>query len=300
MVITEEMYNDLSARIDAGEFLGKYHANAKEETPELPPLPAAAPEDLKTYHDKCQHILDFYEQKIKTLEAQIETMRHTIEGSKAQSQAYDETVKLNGMLENTIEEQKDELSKKDFEYMVLDSERNELQHKNTELEEKCSTQQKENEALDCQNEEMRNSLNILEEECDQLRKQVRENMRLVEAATSDNIKNIFEKCIVQYVCDIKRVPSIENVHIVTGLLKHMIKSATILTPNAVDELTRKMDCIDDERYKRQKEKEEKEAQRYMGNQIFIGQHNNGDGLMTNDKPLIPDDIRRMANKTAGL
>lgn len=297
MVITEEMYNDLSARIDAGEFLGKYHANAKDETPELPPLPAAAPEDLKTYRDKCQHILDFYEQKIKTKEAQIENMRHALEGSKAQSQAYDETVKLNGMLEKTIEEQKDELSKKDVEYMVLDSERNELQRKNTELEEKCSKQQKENEALDCQNEEMRNSLNTLEEECDQLRKQVRSKMQAAgtEAAPSDTFMQIMERSIA-YTCDTGQIKEDLTAYAIGDLLTHILDTTELQIPHKTrEELKSNIMKIG---AKRKEQRREANAANVMS--IHIGQLNNGDGLMTNDKALIPDDIRKMANKTAGL
>ncbi len=297
MDITEEMYNDLSARIDAGEFLGKYHANAKEETPELPPLPAAAPEDLKTYRDKCQHILDFYEQKIKTKEAQIENMRHTIEGSKTQSQAYDETVKLNSMLENENAQLKHENLKLTEETWELDIDKDELQRKNTELEEKCSKLQKENEALDCQNDEIRRSLNTLEEECDQLRKQVRSKKQAActEAAPSDTFMQIMERSIA-YACDTGQIKEDLTAYAIGDLLTHILDTTELQIPHKTyEELKSNIMRIG---AKRKEQRREANAANVMS--IHIGQLNNGDGLMTNDKPLIPDDIRRMANKTAGL
>lgn len=63
MKFTQEKYNELSARIDAGEFLV-----AKPGDDVLPALPEHADDDMQSFYNDCNEVLSSYKTKVEVYE----------------------------------------------------------------------------------------------------------------------------------------------------------------------------------------------------------------------------------------
>lgn len=98
MLITDDIYNDLSKRIEAGEFLRNVH------TLSLPDLPNNANEDMKKYQEDCQSTLDLYLAKLKAMAGQIASMRKIIDEKGATDRANLLIKDFDGKLEKHFEE----------------------------------------------------------------------------------------------------------------------------------------------------------------------------------------------------
>lgn len=99
MLITEDLYNDLVRRIDAGEFL-----TTQKDLDLLPPLPTDANEETKSYQAQCQDTIDLYQAKMKAMEAQVEGWKKVLEEKEATDRANLMVKGFNDTMEKQFED----------------------------------------------------------------------------------------------------------------------------------------------------------------------------------------------------
>lgn len=218
-------------------------------------LEAVSNTEIADNGKESQQDIDFYKQKIKALEAQLETMRHTIEGNEPTKRAYEETLELNDQLTKKNEE----LTKKNEELTKKDEE---LEKKNEELEKNCSTLQKNFKQINNQNAEIRTANNVLSVQLAHLHNQMRDAKAAAsgEELTSETVQKILESGI-EFASDPEQVKKDEDVHILTRQLNFMRKNAKGLKKAVADELNEKISCIDDERSRRERKREEEKEKK---------------------------------------
>lgn len=102
MKFTQEKYNELSARIDAGEFLVASPADGDV----LPALPDNADDDMKSFYANCQSVLDLNKQKTEAMEAKMKAMEAVMKTKEMTSIAGDLIVSFNDELEQEYHEYK--------------------------------------------------------------------------------------------------------------------------------------------------------------------------------------------------
>lgn len=100
MQITDDIYNDLLKRIEAGEFLVNTPVHS------LPDLPNDADEETKKYRDNCQSTLELYLAKLKAMSGQIASMRKILDEKGATERANLLVKDFDTMLEKQFEEYK--------------------------------------------------------------------------------------------------------------------------------------------------------------------------------------------------
>ena len=100
---TQEKYNELSARIDAGEFLVASPAGGDV----LPALPGNADDDMKSFYANCQKVLDLNNQKTKAMEARMKAMEAVMKTKEMTSIAGDLIVSFNDKLEQEYHDYKE-------------------------------------------------------------------------------------------------------------------------------------------------------------------------------------------------
>lgn len=103
MKITQEKYNELSARIDAGEFL--VASPAGDDV--LPALPDNADDEMKSFYADCQQVLDLNKQKMAAMEAKMAAMEEAMKTKELTSMASDLIVTFNDKLEQEYHDYKD-------------------------------------------------------------------------------------------------------------------------------------------------------------------------------------------------
>lgn len=92
MILSQEQYEALSERVQAGEFL------RQETLAALPPLPANAAEN-QSFREQCQQTLNLYQSKIKALQAKLEALRKELESDHAAREADTRVADFNDKLE---------------------------------------------------------------------------------------------------------------------------------------------------------------------------------------------------------
>lgn len=102
MKITQEKYDELSARIDAGEFLV---ASPGDDV--LPALPDNADEDMKSFYANCRSVLDLNNQKTAAMEAKMAAMEAVMKTKEMTSIASDLIVSFNDKLEQEYHDYKE-------------------------------------------------------------------------------------------------------------------------------------------------------------------------------------------------
>lgn len=100
MELSNDKYNELSHRIDKGEFLTHPATICSSNNKRLPTLAKNADTDTRVFHNQCQQILDLYLSKIKALEAQVASERKKQESNEALENANAQTVDFNSLLED--------------------------------------------------------------------------------------------------------------------------------------------------------------------------------------------------------
>lgn len=99
---TQEKYNELSARIDAGEFLVSSPAGEV-----LPALPNSADDNMKSFYADCQKALDLNHQKTKAMEARMKAMEAVMKTKEMTSIAGDLIESFNDKLEQEYHDYKE-------------------------------------------------------------------------------------------------------------------------------------------------------------------------------------------------
>lgn len=102
MKFTQAKYNELSARIDAGEFLV-----AKPGDDVLPALPEHADDDMKSFYANCRSVLDLNNQKMKAMEAKMAAMEEATKSKEMTSFASNLIVSFNEKLEQEYHDYKE-------------------------------------------------------------------------------------------------------------------------------------------------------------------------------------------------
>lgn len=95
-------YDELSARIDAGEFLV---ASPGEDV--LPALPEHADDDMKSFYANCRSVLDLNKQKMAAMEAKIKAMEEAMKSKEMTSIASNLIVSFNDKLEKEYHDYKE-------------------------------------------------------------------------------------------------------------------------------------------------------------------------------------------------
>lgn len=106
MLISDDLYADLSKRIKAGEFLKKDASSAN-----LPSLPEGADERMQSFYDDCKasHALD--QKKIKALENENQALKDEAKARMVRNDANEAVVEFNSALETDYENYKAESEK---------------------------------------------------------------------------------------------------------------------------------------------------------------------------------------------
>lgn len=159
MLITDDIYEELSKRIEGGEFLG-YTRSAS-----LPELPDGTDEKMKKFKEDCLRSVALYQAKVKAMTGQVLSMRRIIEEKEATDRAnlfvkdFDE--KLNEQLtvaeENIARLKADLQQMKDQTANVIDQNR-ELKKENTKLVNKANKLHFENKKQEEKIRELQESL----------------------------------------------------------------------------------------------------------------------------------------------
>lgn len=102
MLITDDIYNDLSKRIEAGEFL-------KDDAPtedELPSLPEAADANMKTFYEDCKATISLYQQKLTAMSKKTEAALEAAKAKELACISSDLTNEFNDKLQAEYERHK--------------------------------------------------------------------------------------------------------------------------------------------------------------------------------------------------
>lgn len=106
MLITDDLYADLSKRIKAGEFLKKDASSAN-----LPSLPEGADERMQSFYDDCKASRALDQKKIKALENEIQALKDEAKARMVRNDANEAVVEFNSALETDYENYKAESEK---------------------------------------------------------------------------------------------------------------------------------------------------------------------------------------------
>ena len=94
MLISDDLYADLSKRIKAGEFLKKDASSAN-----LPSLPEGADERMQSFYDDCKASRALDQKKIKALENEIQALKDEAKARMVRNDANEAVVEFNSALE---------------------------------------------------------------------------------------------------------------------------------------------------------------------------------------------------------
>lgn len=106
MLISDDLYADLSKRIKAGEFLKKDASSAN-----LPSLPEGADERMQSFYDDCKASRALDQKKIKALENEIQALKDEAKARMVRNDANEAVVEFNSALETDYENYKAESKK---------------------------------------------------------------------------------------------------------------------------------------------------------------------------------------------
>lgn len=106
MLISDDLYADLSKRIKAGEFLKKDASSAN-----LPSLPEGADERMQSFYDDCKASRALDQKKIKALENEIQALKDEAKTQMVRNDANEAVVEFNSALETDYENYKAESEK---------------------------------------------------------------------------------------------------------------------------------------------------------------------------------------------
>lgn len=106
MLISDDLYADLSKRIKAGEFLKKDATSAN-----LPSLPEGADERMQSFYDDCKASRALDQKKIKALENEIQALKDEAKARMVRNDANEAVVEFNSALETDYENYKAESEK---------------------------------------------------------------------------------------------------------------------------------------------------------------------------------------------
>lgn len=106
MLISDDLYADLSKRIKAGEFLKKDASSAN-----LPSLPEDADERMQSFYDDCKASRALDQKKIKALENEIQALKDEAKAQMVRNDANEAIVEFNSALETDYENYKAESEK---------------------------------------------------------------------------------------------------------------------------------------------------------------------------------------------
>lgn len=106
MLISDDLYADLSKRIKAGEFLKKDASSAN-----LPSLPEGADERMQSFYDDCKASRALDQKKIKALENEIQALKDEAKARMVRNDANEAVVEFNSALETDYENYKAESEK---------------------------------------------------------------------------------------------------------------------------------------------------------------------------------------------
>lgn len=98
MQITDDIYNDLSKRIEAGEFLSSSKDN-KTTSENNPSLPVPQNSDEADFHEKCQQTIDLYAKKIEAQKAQLASINLIVQEKEATDRVSSLVKDFDSMLE---------------------------------------------------------------------------------------------------------------------------------------------------------------------------------------------------------
>ena len=279
MLITDDIYNDLSKRIEAGEFLNNSAYELAGDVT-LPQLERNADSEMKVFREQCQQTLDLYQAKIRALQAQLESERKKQESSEALKEASMQTQNFNTLLEDKY----DKLLKKSEE----DSRSNKKAIKT--LQELSDKVLEENKRLKAESDKLQSvggeemddifaSLHS-DEEIEEMRKE-EEDMMEWQNSISKSIKEVVKFC-VNYTSNIDDVAD-SHVEAIKDMLEDLLESslAVELLDSDKLELTKSLHSVKKSRKQqvkaRNKEAKEKEENRGTTNNNYfapIGQQVN--------------------------
>lgn len=106
MLISDDLYADLSKRIKAGEFLKKDATSAN-----LPSLPEGADERMQSFYDDCKASRALDQKKIKALENENQALKDEAKARMVRNDANEAVVEFNSALETDYENYKAESEK---------------------------------------------------------------------------------------------------------------------------------------------------------------------------------------------
>ena len=106
MLISDDLYADLSKRIKAGEFLKKDASSAN-----LPSLPEGADERMQSFYDDCKASRALDQKKIKALENEIQALKDEAKARMVRNDANEAVVEFNSASETDYENYKAESEK---------------------------------------------------------------------------------------------------------------------------------------------------------------------------------------------
>ena len=288
MLITDDIYNDLSKRIEAGEFLNNSAYELAGDVT-LPQLEQNADSDMKAFREQCQQTLDLYQAKISALQAQLESERKKQESSEALNEASMQTQNFNTLLEDKY----DKLLKKSEE----DSRSNKKAIKT--LQELSDKVLEENKRLKAESDKLQSvggeemddifaSLHS-DEEIEEKRKE-EEDMMEWQNSISKSIKKVVKFC-VNYTSNIDDVAD-SHVEAIKDMLEDLLESslAVELLDSDKLELTKSLHSVKKSRKQqvkaRNKEAKEKEENRGTTNNNYfapIGQQVSSAQTVTMEK-----------------
>lgn len=234
MVLSQEQYEDLSRRVQAGEFL------QQDGQSTVPSLPDNATE-IQTFREQCQQTLELYQLKIKALQAQLEALRKEQESDKAAREADASVADFNKKLEEKYLKQQEKSAE-------------ELRNAKKALEDL--------QAL---------SDSVLEEN---KRLKEEGSTRQPVPTTTDpqaGVKEIVDFCI-EFVSNIDEVTD-KNVEVIRHMIQTLILSPLAKTIPAAAQLDLMKRLNDIEKTRRQQASQRKEKERQEERPIVQLQHN---------------------------
>ena len=245
MLITDDIYNDFSKRIKAGEFL-RHSIDEATSMDALPTLDQMADHDAKAFHEQCQQTLNLYLAKINALRARLASECKKQESKMALDEANSQTIDFNTILENKyaklLKKTEEETNSNKKALKALQELSDKVLEENKRLKEENSKLKEENDkwqaTFDRENDEMvGNTPSQAEWESRQ------EFEKWKEDSTSKSIKEVIEFC-VNYASDIEDV-SDSHVETIKDMMEDLLESslAELLLDSDKLELTKKLHGI---------------------------------------------------------
>lgn len=147
MIITDDIYEDLSKRIERGEFIRYSSLPAN-----LPALPAEATDEESRFRDECQATLSLYQAKMKLMAEQIQALRKAADIKENTDSITLLVADYNSKLEKRYEAYKTKMEKETAR----------LNHDLLQMKKQTANVLEENQRLKVANEKMSEEVNRLE------------------------------------------------------------------------------------------------------------------------------------------